>query len=222
MPKNKRFTDKNQRGNAMIYILLALALFGFLTLTLSKQSNQSDSQDLSDELAKLYANELIEYVSSAQQAVDMMLSTGSEIDELSFVNPTSATFNTPPHIHKLFHSQGGGLNFQTNFNDKIQNGVGSAWVFKNDTNVEWTDSTANDVILSAYFIRREVCQEINRIITGNTAIPVTANPHANYFTSGGGTDFDSTECAACEGFHTLCVENDSNDNYTYYTIISGQ
>ena len=173
-------------------------------------------------MATLYANELIEYVSNAQQAVDMMLSTGSETDELLLLNPSSAGFNTAPHIHKLFHPQGGGLNYQTSFNDKIQNGAGSAWIFKNDTNVEWTDSTANDVILSAYFIRREVCQEINRIITGNTTIPVTANAHSNYFTSGGGTDFDATECAACDGFHTLCVENDSNDNYTYYTVISGQ
>ncbi|HPD83633.1 MAG TPA: hypothetical protein PLK85_07445 [Alphaproteobacteria bacterium] len=209
-------------GNAMIYILIALALFGFLTLTLTKQNNQADNQDLSEEVAKVYANELIEYISSTQQALDMMLSTGAEIGDLDFVKPTEAGFNTAPHIYKLFHPQGGGLNYQQKFNEAIQNSPDSVWDINNNINVQWTPTTANDVIITAYFIKKEVCEEINRKITGSTAIPITANPHADYFLSTGTTDFDTTECAACNGYATLCVENDTNDNYSFYSIIAAQ
>ena len=83
----------NQSGNAMIYVLIALALFGFLTLTLSRSNNQADGQDIDDEQAELYALELMEYAASAQAVVDQMLFSGSEIDDLDFVIPSDPAFN---------------------------------------------------------------------------------------------------------------------------------
>lgn len=220
-PKNHN-DRSHQDGNAMVYVLIALALFGFLTITLSSQNDQADGQNLDDEQAELYATELMFYVANAQNAVDMMLSTGSEISDLDFVIPSDAAFDTPPHYHKVFHPQGGGLNYQEKFTQTIQNGGASQWGINNNINVEWTATAANDVILSAYFITRPICEIINKKITGSTTIPVTANPHADYFLSTGTTDFDSTECAACDGSAALCVENDTNDNYTFYNIIAAQ
>ena len=43
---NRRISTNTERGNAMVYILIALALFGFLTVTMSRQSGQSDSRNL--------------------------------------------------------------------------------------------------------------------------------------------------------------------------------
>lgn len=210
------------RGNAMVYVLIALALLGFLTITLSNQGDQADGQDISDEQAQLYANELISYVTSAQQVVDMMMATGSEIDDLSFVNPTSGGFDTPPHFNKVFHPAGGGLNYQEKFGSTIQNGATSQWAVNTNINVEWTPTTSNDVILTAYFLTRPICEIINQDITGSSTIPVTASPHDEYFLATGTTDFDVTECAACDGYPSLCVENDSNDNYSFYNIIAAQ
>ncbi len=191
-------------------------------MSLSNQNNQSDGEDLSAEAAELYANELIEYFASIQQSVDMMIATGSDIDDLDFIIPSNATFNTPPHIHKVFHPQGGGFNYQETFNEQIQNGVGSIWAVNNNINVEWTDSTNNDVIVTAYFIGREICERINLKITGTIAIPATLSPHADYFLSTGTTDLDATECPGCEGHGMLCVENNTSDNYSFYSVIAAQ
>jgi hypothetical protein len=223
MTKNNLDQSHNKaRGNAMIYVLIALALFGFLTITISSQNDQADGQDIDAEHAELYANELLSYVASAQQVVDMMLSTGSEISDLDFTNPSSVGFDTPPHHHKVFHPTGGGLNYQEKFSPDIQNDATSIWSINNSINVQWTQSAANDVIISAYFIKQSICESINKKITGLSTIPATANPHAEYFLSAGTTDLDLTECADCDGKPTLCVNNDTNDNYTFYSIIAAQ
>lgn len=211
----------------MIYVLLAIALLGFLTVTMSRQANQSDGQDLDDEMAELYANELIEYVASAQQAIDMMIATGSEIDDLNFVNPTSTGFDTAPHIHKVFHPQGGGLNYTQpsippfeNVNSDNDHG----WYFINSINIEWTPTTANDIILSAYEIEKSVCSEINKKITGSSTIPiytgVGANPQDHFVL--GTDDFDSTHCAECDGYPTMCMLNTIETKCICYSIIAEQ
>lgn len=219
-----------QCGNAMIYVLIALALFGFLTMTLSRSNDQADGQDIDDEQATLYALELMEYVASVQHAADMMLISGSNLDDLDFVIPSDAAFNTtpPPNYHKLFHAQGGGVNYQNTFSEAIQNDAASAWHVNTNIDIEWTpeDSLTNlpidDVILTAYFVTRQICEIINEKITGSTTIPVTASPHIDYFPNTGNTNIDTTECAGCEGHASLCVENDTNDNYSFYSIIAAQ
>lgn len=217
--KSKKFAET---GNAMVYVLIALALFGFLTITLSSQNDQADGQNLDDEQAEIYANELISYAAAAQQSIDMMLATGSEINNLNFVIPSDAAFNTAPHYNKVFHPQGGGLSYQNKFNSDIQNDATSQWGINNSTNVGWTPSTANDVIITAYFIRRDVCEVLNEKIIGSSTIPITSSPHDDYFLSTGTINLDATECAACEGYPSLCVENDTNDNYSFYNIIAAQ
>lgn len=210
----------------MIYILIALALFGFLTMTLSRQNTQSDNQNINDEELELIATEMIEYVASTQQAVDMLIFGGSELNQLNFVNPSSTAFDTPPHIHKVFHPHGGGINYQDKPNPKIQNGGASVWAINDNINVEWTQldfdgiTALDDVLLTAYFITRPLCEVLNKKITGSKNIPVTASPHADYFLSTGNQDLTVAECAGCEGYPSLCVENNTNNNYSFYNIIA--
>lgn len=211
-----------ERGNAMVYILIAVALFGALSVTLSRQNDNADEQGIDDERVALYANEIIEYVSSMQNTVDQMIFTGSEINDLDFVTPSEAAFNTGSNVHKVFHPQGGGLNYRASMKSNIANDATSQWSVNNGINVEWTDSAADDVIFTAYFIREDVCAYLNQQITGSNTIPATANPHDEYFLSTGTTDLDTTECAGCDGYSSLCIENDTGDNYSFYSIIAAQ
>jgi len=212
----------SERGNAMVYILVALALFGFLTVTLSRQNQQADSRTLNKENLNLYVNEIIEYTIAAGQTIDRMLITGSEVSDLDFTKPNEAGFDAPPHIHKVFHPQGGGLNYQDKPTKPIQNTADSVWDFNSNINVEWTPSTENDVILTAYHINKSICERINITITGSSVIPVTNAAHNEYFLNTGTRDLDITECADCEGRPALCVENSASDNYSYYQILEGQ
>lgn len=213
----------NAQGNAMIYVLIALALFGFLTLTLSRQNDQADGQDLSDEQAELYANELIEYVTTAQHIIDMMLSTGSEVNDLDFINPASAGFDTGSHVHKVFHPQGGGLNYSATFNKKIEASSG-AWYFQDNLNVEWTNTTGNDVILMAYNIKPEICSNLNLKITGSATIPATTVDLNAIFSPTAYTEaaFNTTNCPGCDGYPMLCISNAAVDTYGFYSIIAAQ
>jgi hypothetical protein len=216
----------------MIYVLLAIALFGILTATLSSQNNQSDGQDIDDEMVELYANELIEYAAAAKQVVDQMLMTGSSIDDLDFINPESAGFDTPPHIHKVFHPQGGGLNYvgpsYPPFDEAYHPTYEEGWhILLN--NVEWTPSTATDILFSAFFIEEQVCAAINKQITGSETIPVHAiggyGPNAHFAVPApyaAPIEFTSAECPECEGYPSLCMVNTLEDSWTFYNIIAAR
>ena len=211
------------RGNALVYVLIALALFGVLTMTLSSQNDQGDGEGgIDEEVLEIYANELIEYMNSAQQVVNMMVSTGTEVSDLNFVNPSSTGFDNGSHIHKVFHPEGGGLNYIPKFNLNIRGNASSAWVINNSTNIGWSETVANDAILTAYFVTQNVCELLNEKITGSTTIPATAKSHDNYFLPTGTDDFTAAECPACDGYPTLCVENDSGDGYSFYSVIASE
>jgi hypothetical protein len=97
------------------------------------------------------------------------------------------------------------------------------------SNVEWTPTTANDVLFVAYDISQSICAALNKKITNSTAIPIISGAEAERFfvnTSyggGGNMNFMKANCAACDGYPSLCI-GDSSDahHYTYYNIISAQ
>jgi|GEM_PF-432750 len=220
-------TKTGQRGNAMVYVLIALALFGFLTATLSRSNNQADEQDIDNEQAELYALELMEYAASAQAVVDQMLFSGSEIDDLDFVMPSDAAFNTPPHHHKVYHPQGGGLSYKGELPDAIQaSATSSYWRAINITNVEWTPSIENDVMISAMRMNPEICEIINLKITGSKVVPALTVPAVSRFfqilPSVSNSDFNISDCPDCEGHTNLCVTASGGSGHTYYSIIAAQ
>ena len=230
-------SQKKQQGNAMIYILIALALFGFLTLALARQNINSDNRNLNRERIELYTNELIEYTASAQQAIDMMILSGSRIyddafdpiDQAernpNFILPTNTNFNTPPHIHKVFHPHGGGLNYIAEPSNAILNVISGTggWKYQNQINVEWTPSARKDVIITAHQIKRSICEKINSEITGDTTIPVLSGDLDDHFVTGVSDDnFTTAECPDCEGYSALCVSNNAETAYSFYTILIGK
>lgn len=205
-----------QNGNAMIYVLLAIALLGFLTVTLSRQNNQSDGQDINDDLAELYANELIEYAATAENVINMMVATGTEINELDFINPSSAGFNSGSHIHKVFHPVGGGLNYQEDISNKI--GVAAnnpKWIFSNNVNVEWTSTIANDALLAAKAVKKEVCENINKQVFGSKDIPQFTSDDLS-------SGLTNVICPECDGYPNFCALNSAGTVYSYFSIIAAQ
>jgi len=219
--KNKAFHRPNHtRGNAMIYVLLALALFGVLTATLSGQSNDADSQNIDDEQVIFYTNELIEYAAASKNVIDQMIMTGSAINDLDFINPSSAPFDIAPHVNKAYHPEGGGLNYLARPSQNV--GASSAWHIQQNINVEWTPSTATDVLLTASDIAQEICESINAKLLGLDAIPLLNSAAADYFIDNGtNTNLTVTDCADCEGYASLCTE-DSAGIFSFYTILAAR
>lgn len=219
-------TAEQERGNALIYVLVAIALFAALGFTLSRQtSNSGGTDELSAAKAEMMATQLITYANQAKAAVDQMMFTGTTIDDLIFTQPGEAGFNIAPHIHKVYHPQGGGLTQSTipsTARAEIStNPVGVGWYMGRFNNVEWTDSTQTDVILTAYQISEPVCAALNKLITGDDNIPALSSVlHEPLLESGSDIDLTSAICSKCEGYMSLCVANDAETAYGFYNIIA--
>lgn len=213
-----------EKGNVLIYVLIAIALFGALSFTLSRQTRNSGTEDLDEAKAELYAMQLITYATQAKSVIDQMIFTGSDIDELDFTLPSEASFNTAPHIHKVFHPQGGGLTLATipkNAIHEISTGNGAKWYLGRFNNVEWSKTSATDVILTAHQIDEKVCAAINNKITGFSTIPLlTSEISKSLIETSSNSDLTAASCAACDGYVTLCVGNSAGSAYSFYTVLA--
>lgn len=224
--KTKRehfFGVSGEKGNALIYVLIAIALFAALGFTLSRQSRNGDVSEIDDAKAELFATQLITYSAQAKSVIDQMNFTGSDIDDYDFMMPGEAGFNTAPLINKVYHPQGGGLtpaNLPEKAIHQISATIVAGWYMGRFNNVEWTKTSGTDIILTAYQIAKPVCEKINLKITGSKTIPALRGDMDDHLLdSSTNNDLTVAACSACEGYMSLCVSNDSRSAFSYYTVL---
>ena len=226
--KSKNVSFEKESGNAVIYVLIALALFGSLMFTLSSTSDQSDHASLDEEAVIFQASQLSNYAGSAKNVVDQMLITGTSFANLDFVYPNAASYDTAPHYNKFFHPEGAGFNYMGAQDPPFETcgacPIASGWYISDATNVEWTPSVSTDVMITAVGISQEICEEINERITGSTTITafdtVNPSPEMTFAEDAGGSNLTTVECSGCDGMPSLCVSNNAADRYYYYNIIA--
>jgi hypothetical protein len=243
--KGNNNPQRSQYGNALIYVLVAIALFASLSFVLSRNTDTSETGVVEEEQNEMYAAQLISYSAQVKSAVGKMLFSGAFPEELTFFTPGDADFDssaTYRHIYKIYHPEGGGLS-EKSLPEKIQGGAGSepnpdpGWYLGRFNNIEWTKSSADDVILVAYKIKKPVCEAINEKITGSENIPVLSGEARGFFVHDSDTTPSHTQsnseghtganssllagnCAECEGMPSLCVANSTEDVYAFYSVIA--
>lgn len=224
----------HQRGNALVYVLIVIALFAALSFTLGRQTDTSETNSLSEEKAELLATQIITYAEQSRQVLSQMSFSGTQIDEYDFVLPSDTVpFDTAPHIDKVYHPDGGGLiplalprnSIAQSTTDPL-----AGWYLGRFNNVDWTATNGTDVILVAYQIRREVCEEINEMITGAKTIPVINDSikeitiDDSLYGAGINTDFTtvlaSDVCQDCNEIASLCIQNQSQNAYGFYAVMA--
>lgn len=224
--RESRHRRISQSGNAMIYILIALGLIGLLTATMMRQDSTA-SDDLSQEQAEFQAAQILEYTAAAQNVINQMVVLGTNPNDIDFVLPSNASFNTAPHYNKFFHPQGGGLIYQdATLPPFVSNATTppAGWHFTKRTNVEWTPSATADLIMTARSIDPTVCRVLNKKITGSDAIvtvDVTADLTRILTIQGAAMHLTTATCPNCEGHAQLCVQSGAL-NPDFYTVILGQ
>ncbi len=228
----------HEHGNALIYVLIAIALFAALSFTLARQSDTGEGGTLSDEKAELYATQMISYAAQTKSVIDQMLFSGTDIDDLDFMDPSDSDFNAGTQLaraHRVYHPEGGGLIKGRLPPEAVDQNIGTpeaGWYLGRFNNFEWTKSANDDVILVAYQISRQLCEKLNEKVNGSTSIPVLTDSimetmiDASYF-SGANTDLTtdpsgSPICAACHEVASLCVQNQSQNAYGFFTVIADQ
>ncbi len=224
---------QSEKGNALIYILIALALLGALTMLLSRQNERSSGESMTEDMLNFETTRMRSYAASAQDAVNKMIMSGSSVDDLQFFLPNVASYDTGSHIHKVFHPEGGGLN-PGNIDPKIFTGTDTdpapGWYMGRFNNVGWSGTPAQDVLLVAHQISQPLCAKINKDLTGSDVIPAIGGSgnlrdyliDTTLHTGGANADFTSAICAGCDQKIALCVSNTAGDIWSFFTVIESR
>ncbi len=165
-------------------MLIVVALFAALAFVLSHQSDTSESGHITSERAEIIAGDIIAYPSQVKrQALDMMMMSGTS--PLGFQFRTAGTTGIhlrTPYRQDFSPPMAGGLTLvQIPAGAIAQSSTNppAGWYLGEFNNVGWSESSDNDVILVAYQITKDICQRINKRVTGSNAIPELTNTIPN-------------------------------------------
>ncbi len=202
----------SERGSALIYVFVGVALFGVLMFVFSRGGNQSSSS-FSNQTDNISASSLVNESRALESAVQKLLSNGCSESEISFdVPPYTGNPNpsapSDKHCH-VFHTSGGRLNaasFNTN------------WKFS--SNALFPNSGTAKGELAAYIdgIDEKTCQKINENLKNGLTLPSFAG--AIYTAI-----FDGTYTAApvsltpATDIQAGCTSSDTHTPATYFKAL---
>jgi hypothetical protein len=215
---------KRQSGNALIYVLLLIALFAALSFVITRGRGNQDVDILSEEKIGTSVTNLSQHAYAAQQALDRMRFSGTRVDQLDILRPDEVGFNSGTTFQRFYHPDGGGMAYKAadSYGDGYfaDTGTQRGWILQKATNVSWTKTSAADVIFSFADTTGDICAGLNKQITGADTIPVATDTIANLFdgSDAPNNNLTTTNCAACENKRSLCIE-DSAGRYVFYNII---
>ncbi len=227
----KSFYSSGENGNAMIYVLIVVALMAALNFLLIRQNDTSEAGSLSEERLEIYAGNIITAASQLKQAVDMMTYSGTQISDLDFTTPDDEpAYSSGAHVDKVFHPEGGGVilpKIPADIINQVNNDPTAKWYIGRFNNVEWTESANQDVILTAHQLTQAVCAKINERLTGSSTIPTLTGAITlrnmlidDGLHSGTNADFTAANCAGCEGWPQLCISNNGATIFSFYSVIA--
>lgn len=210
-------------GNVLIYVLIAVVLFAALSFALTKQMGSGGATGTLDtNKARLRAEELINYATSARSTIEQMRTMTNVLpQEFNFVRQGGAGYGTAPHTAKVYHPAGGGLNIFNATDELFKSGSAKrGWVVQQGTNVAWSASSASDIIFTFLDVNPAICQAINERLLKDDTVPATTVNSSETFINGGGddADFDASDCATCNQRLSFCIE-DSDGNDAFYNVI---
>ncbi len=220
---NKSFTKntKNQQGNALFLILIAVALFAALSYAVTQSGGGGGTIDREQSL--ISAAQVTQYPALLRTTVTRMVLTGTTAASLDF---TSAPTNTDDS--EVFGTTGGGVSFQA---PPASSGA-TVWGFLDISDAAngfaITDVGTNtivsgrEVIAYADGITQNVCEAVRKGLgfTGTAPDSPTATVETTAVTfavaaSNAAADNATTfNSHAGEGFS--CVRNGAAGNYVYY------
>ncbi len=189
-----------QSGNALWFILLAIALLVALTITITR-SSESTGENGSRDRNRIQASDILRQAKSIEQAIDQLRSRGVAENEISFENTYvsgyanikcgDSTLNTDDDRCRIYHPAGAGLTYKTPSSDWLDDQksasplygewylYGTACIPDVGTGGAGCDASlpSTDLILALPWIRRDLCIEINRLagienLSGPTRPPV--------------------------------------------------
>lgn len=223
---------KSEAGNAMFYILIAVALLAALAFAIS-QSGRGSVNTLSNERQRLLASEILDYAGAAKKTVQMMRLRGVALADIDFDDPALAGHDNAACSSddcKIFRTDGGGMIYKQASSDALVSPSG--WLFAANNEVKEAGTTAGDassvdLLMILLPLKKDVCARINVFLgvsnpggdppedadidiatpyTGTTAYSQTLGDEAG-----------ATKLPA--GHDSACFHEASSGSYVFYQIL---
>lgn len=220
----------SESGNALFYILLAVALLGSLSYAVS-QNMRGGVQGLTEERQKLLATDILEFSDVVAKAVSQLRLRGSQFSEFSFAHPDLAAgygvYGGADAEHEIFNPAGGAIVYKDANSESMT--TPGPYLFAANNEVEQIGTTSgaaasSDLLLILQPLVRDVCIQINDIL-GITAAGV-APPQDTEIDTGtvfaGTASYDQTisdESAALTTRNAACFEDTTNNRFVFYQVL---
>ena len=166
---NMRYLYQNQHGNAIWFILLAVALLGFLTSVVSRSSS-SVNQSGSVEQARIKASSILRFSKSIEKTVQQMILNGVSENDLDFLAISAAHDNTNCTTTEceVFNVEGGGIAYETPAGLLNDSTFTNIWHVSTGNQVyqfgcDTVNNSCTELLLLVEDIPKDVCLEINKI-----------------------------------------------------------
>ncbi len=171
--KSSTFASRNQRGNVLFLILIAVALFAALSYAVTQSSRSGG--DASRETTLINTSQLTQYPNQVRTAVLRLVINGNDPTSLQFTIPaefTDADDNDPfDQRRAVFHPEGGAASYQTIPAALLDSNVSTTplpWKYSLNFEIpEIGTSSANsragnDLIAFADGVSKNICARVNR------------------------------------------------------------
>jgi len=179
---------KNQKGNVLFLILIAVALFAALSYAVTQSSRSGG--DATKETNVINTAALTQYPNSVRTAVLRMIIGATDPLDIYFNKPDqfegagyTYVFDTTPDpdvnrtARLVFHPQGGGASYQQVPSNLAADAQAIDWAFTADYEVPLlgisaSGSSGNELIAFAVGVTENICTRVNKELQQFDGIPV--------------------------------------------------
>lgn len=222
----------NDSGNALFYILIAIALLAALTAAIARSGRMSLTS-LSEDRQKLLATGIVDYADSVSKAVSQLRLRGSQFSELRFAAAgLDSGYGVPGAAadDEIFNPAGGAIVYKSASTDALTS-VGS-WTFTAENEIENVGTTCgvascSDLLMLLRPVVREICLKINDIVHVDNPSgkpPEDADIATGTLFAGTAgyskTIGDEAGSAALAGKTAGCFKETASGEYFFYQVLS--
>lgn len=225
-------SSAGERGNVMIYILIAIALLGALVMAVA-QGGRGGANAVTEERENAMAMQILSFGDTVEKAVTQLRLRGTKLDVLRFSHPdlpaAYGVFGAAP-LDEVFNPQGAAAVYGKAPAEAILSGTGD-YQFLGNTEVVGAGTTCGaascaDLVMILGGLRSDVCIAINRILRAGTADdPPPADDgidqsgeYAGTF-SYAATLGDDAGAAVLSGTAEACFEDEGTNEFIYYKVL---
>lgn len=163
---------RDQSGNVLFYILIAVALLAALSYTVA-QTNRGGAQSIGKERAGIVSSEIIEYAQIVGNAVSQLRLRGVKDTQISFENEKVTGYENANCVEdgcKIYNLNGGGISYSAPKEEWLDSKYseepryGELYFNASAMGLAKGSDTKDDLIMFVPYLKKSICIAINKAL----------------------------------------------------------